>query len=206
MRRNSVTAGDRVVNRPTVEASPSEASQLLAAYRAGDRGALDRLFPLVYGELKALAARRMRRERREHTLQTTALVHEAYLRIAGARGDGWSGRAHFFGAAAEAMRRILVERARARGRLKRGGDRRRLDLDRLDLAGEEGADDVLAVDEAVSKLAREDPRAAEVVRLRFFAGLDVPEIAAVLGVAARTVKREWVFARAWLLRELGEDA
>ncbi|MCK6459517.1 MAG: ECF-type sigma factor, partial [Planctomycetes bacterium] len=113
---------------------------------------------------------------------------------------------HFFGAAAEAMRRILVERARARGRLKGGGGRRRLDLDQLDLATEDGAGDVLAVDEAVTKLAGEDGSAAEVVRLRFFAGLDVPEIAAVLGVAPRTVKREWVFARAWLLKELGEDA
>jgi RNA polymerase sigma factor (TIGR02999 family) len=179
--------------------------EILARLERGEPGAAQELLPLVYTELKGLARSFMASER-PGTLQTTALVHEAYLRIAGARGDGWSGRAHFFGAAAEAMRRILVERARARGRLKRGGDRRRLDLDRLDLAGEEGADDVLAVDEAVSKLAREDPRAAEVVRLRFFAGLDVPEIAAVLGVAARTVKREWVFARAWLLRELGEDA
>jgi RNA polymerase sigma factor (TIGR02999 family) len=184
---------------------PRAPDEILARLERGEPGAAAELLPLVYTALRGLARNFMARER-PGTLQTTALVHEAYLRIAGARGDGWSGRAHFFGAAAEAMRRILVERARARGRLKRGGDRGRLDLDRLDLAAEESSADVVAVDEAVGKLAREDPRAADVVRLRFFAGLDVPEIAAVLGVAPRTVKREWVFARAWLLRELGEDA
>ncbi|HEX5136536.1 MAG TPA: ECF-type sigma factor [Planctomycetota bacterium] len=184
---------------------PGSPEKILARLDRGDPSASAELLPLVYTELRGLARGFMAAER-PGTLQTTALVHEAYLRIAGTRGEGWNGRAHFFGAAAEAMRRILVERARARGRLRRGGDRRRLDLDTLDLAADEGAVDVIAVDEAVAKLAAKDPRSAEVVRLRFFAGLDVPEIAAVLGVAPRTVKREWVFARAWLLKELGEEA
>lgn len=200
-----MTANGAVATLARMAKDPRGPDEILARLERGEPGAAADLLPLVYTELRGLARSFMAAER-PGTLQTTALVHEAYMRIAGARGSGWSGRAHFFGAAAEAMRRILVERARARGRLKRGGGRRRLDLDQLDLATEDGAGDVLAVDEAVTKLAGEDGRAAEVVRLRFFAGLDVPEIAAVLGVAPRTVKREWVFARAWLLKELGEDA
>jgi RNA polymerase sigma factor (TIGR02999 family) len=183
---------------------PDGRDELFAKLERGDASAAAELLPLVYTELRGLARSFMASER-PGTLQATALVHEAYLRIAGAREQAWSGRAHFFGAAAEAMRRILVERARARGRLKRGGNRRRLDLDRLDLAADENAGDLLAVDAAVAKLAVADARAADVVRLRFFAGLENAEIAGVLGVAPRTVKREWVFARAWLLRELGED-
>jgi RNA polymerase sigma factor (TIGR02999 family) len=179
-----------------------EKDAILSRMERGEPAAAAELLPLLYTELRTLARGYMARER-PGTLETGALVHEAYLRIAGARDPGWSGRAHFFGAAAEAMRRILVERARAKGRLRRGGDRRRLDLDHLDLASEDSVDDVLAVDEAVAKLAVEDARAGEVVRLRFFAGLDTPEIASVLGVDPRTVKRDWAFARAWLLTELG---
>jgi RNA polymerase sigma factor (TIGR02999 family) len=166
----------------------------------------DELFPLVYSQLRGVARRYMAQERPGATLQATALVHEAYLRIAGDRPEGWVSRAQFFAAAAEAMRRILVEHARSRARQKRGGEWKRLTLDRLDLAQEADPTEVLALDEAFSKLEENDPRVAEVLRLRFFAGLDVEETAAVLGVAPRTVKRDWSFARAWLLDRMGRSS
>lgn len=176
---------------------------LLARIERGEPKAADELLPLVYTQLRKVAQECMARERPGQTLQATALVHEAYLRIAGSRGRDWDGRAHFFAAAAEAMRRILVERARARARLKRGGGWTRVTLEGLDLAAETDPAELLALDEALTELEAEDGRAAEVVRLRFFAGLDVGETAAALEVAPRTVKREWTFARAWLMNRVG---
>ena len=163
------------------------------------------LLPLVYGELRRLAALRLAHESLGQTLQPTALVHEAYLRIVGADdGKPWDGRAHFFAAAAEAMRRILLDRARDRKRLKRGGGRRRaaLDLDGL-VADDAHPDDLIDLDLALAELARVDPRAAELVKLRLFAGLTLDEAATILGVVRRTTERDWAFARAWLFRRIG---
>ena len=167
-----------------------------------DPGSSEELLPLVYAQLRELAHQRMALERPGNTLQATALVHEAYLRIAGDKEEGWANRAQFFAAAAEAMRRILIERARARGRLKRGGERRKVTLDRLDLAVEDDPEAVLALDDAIERLGEEDARARDIVRLRFFAGLSVEETAAILETSPRTVKREWTYARAWLFDAL----
>jgi RNA polymerase sigma factor (TIGR02999 family) len=163
------------------------------------------LFPLVYGELRALARVHLRHERPDHTLQPTALVHEAYLRLLGGQDPPWNDRAHFFHAAAEAMRRILIEHARKRGRIKRGGDRVRVRISGVHLGTEQDPDEILALDEAIRRLEEQDPRIADLVRLRFFAGLSVEETAKVLEVSARTVKREWSFARAWLYNALRES-
>ena len=181
---------------------------LLDAAAAGDRRAAQELLPLVYDQLHALARQRMADERAGHTLQATALVHEAYLRLVGPSAPAaqpWSGRGHFYKAAAEAMRRILVEHARARGRDKRGGGRGRVPLDALasvEAAAQCDAEDVLALDAAFQELERQNPDAAAVVRLRFYAGLSVAEAAEALGVSDRTVNREWNYARAWLFRAL----
>lgn len=169
---------------------------------AGETSAASELLPHVYGQLLAIARRRMRQERPGHTLEATALVHEAYLRLVGSEDLSWSGRACFFQAAALAMRRILVEHARARGRVKRGGSVRHLPLDALDLAASNDTQRILDLDAAVTRLAEHDPRAAEIVSLRFYAGLSVEETAQALGLSERTVKREWAFARAWLFNEL----
>ena len=172
---------------------------------AADSG---RLLEVVYDQLRGIAQQRMAHERRDHTLQATALVHEAYLRLVGDAEVSWANRAHFFAAAAEAMRRILIEHARGRARLKRGGDgghapvRRPLNV--LDLAQEHDPAQILTLDEAICRLSEQDLDAAQVVRLRFFAGLSVEETAAALGVSPSTVDREWAFARAWLHRALEE--
>ncbi len=180
-------------------------TRVLAELReAGREQALDRLVPLVYAELRAMAAAHLRNERAGHSLQATALVHEAYLRLAGDELPAWSNRAHFFHAAAEAMRRILIEHARSRGRAKRGGKRVQVSLAGLDLAADHDPEEILALDDAICRLERQDPTAAEVVRLRFFAGLSVEETARALDLSERTVKREWAFARAWLYRVLGD--
>jgi RNA polymerase sigma factor (TIGR02999 family) len=181
----------------------ADVTQILAAAEAGDPTAAGQLLPLVYDELRKLAAARLADEKPGQTLQPTALVHEAYLRLVRADpGRHWDGRGHFFAAAAEAMRRILIDRARDRRRHKRGGAWRRLALDRVDLLAEEHPDDLLALDEALQKLLREDPTSGELVRLRFFSGLTLAEAAGVLGLARRTADRAWAFARSWLYDEL----
>jgi RNA polymerase sigma factor (TIGR02999 family) len=179
---------------------------LLRGVAGGEPGAADRFLPLIYDQLKAIARQRMGAERPGHTLQATALVHEAYLRVIGDQPIAWNGRAHFFHVAAEAMRRLLIEHARARGRVKRGGERTRVPLSVVDLAEEQDEAQIMALDDALRRLEGVDAQAAEVVRLRFYAGLGVEETAAALGCSARTVKRDWAFARAWLHRALGERA
>jgi RNA polymerase sigma factor (TIGR02999 family) len=190
------------MGRPVSDPS-TDFTRLLERARADER-APDELLPLVYDKLKAIARRRMDQERTGHTLQATALVHEAWLRLAGDADVAWSSRAHFYGAAAEAMRRILIEHARSRGREKRGGRAKRLPLSVVDLASDPDSDQILALDDAIGRLERQDSRAARIVRLRFYAGLSVDETARALDTSRRTVLREWSFARAWLYRELGE--
>ena len=165
---------------------------------------LEQLAPVVYEELKLLAAARLRGERPDHSLQTTALVNEAYIRLAGDRRTPWDDRGHFFRAAAEAMRRILIEHARKRARVKRGGGRVRVPLTDALAQSWDHPDEILALDEAIRRLEEQDPRSADVVQLRFFAGLSIEETAEALGLSERTVKREWTFARAWLHDALSE--
>ncbi len=182
----------------------SAVTQLLDAAAASDPHAAADLLPLVYAELRQLAAARLAAEEPGHTLQATALVHEAYLRLVGpGGGPDWNGRGHFFGAAAEAMRRILVDAARRKGRAKRGRGAARIDLDDLATRAAPAPDDLLAVDEALDRLAAASPRAAELVKLRFYAGLTGDEAAAALGVAPRTADALWAYARAWLFDHLG---
>jgi RNA polymerase sigma factor (TIGR02999 family) len=182
---------------------PSTVTELLHAWGAGDERALDRLVPAVYAELRRQAERQLRRESAGHTLQPTALVHEAYLRLVDQREAKWEGRSQFFGVAAQLMRRILVDHARGRGAAKRGGGAARVTLAEGSAEAAEGEVDVLALDEALTRLATLDARQARVVELRYFAGLGVEEVAQVLDVSPATVKREWTMARAWLRRELG---
>jgi RNA polymerase sigma-70 factor, ECF subfamily len=183
-------------------ASPREITRLLQAWGAGDPAALDRLAPLIYGELHRMAGRHMRRERSADTLQTTALVHETFLRLVDAKNAGWQDRAHFFAIAAQMMRRILVDRARARASGKRGGGAAHVNLDESIDAVPNRDGDLISLDESLDALARQDPRKARVVELRFFGGLNVEEIAEVLKISARSVMRDWSLARAWLIREL----
>jgi RNA polymerase sigma factor (TIGR02999 family) len=183
----------------------AEITELLVAWSGGDRAALEQLLPLVYSELKRVAARRLARERPEHTLQPTALVHEAYLKLVDQRRARWESRTQFFGVAAELMRRILVDHARVRAAAKRGAGRT---LVSLSAAGEpcrpEGPHtDLLALDAALDRLAELDPRQSRIVELRYFGGLSVDETAALLELSPATVKRAWTMARAWLFRELG---
>lgn len=180
----------------------SDVSTILNEISAGDRAAASRLLPLVYDELRRLAQQRLAREKPGQTLQATALVHEAYLRLVGNEDKPqWAGRGHFFAAAAEAMRRILVENARRKKRSKHGGGRRRVDLDSA-LAFEAPGEDLVVLDEALTRLAALEPIKAEVVKLRFFAGLTVPETADALGISVATAERYWTFARVWLYAEL----
>jgi len=180
----------------------SDVTQLLSAIDAGDSKAADQLLPLVYEELRKLAASRMAQEKPGQTLQPTALVHEAWLRLVGDESARFEGRGHFFAAAAEAMRRILIDRARQNLSLKRGAGAERVNLDELEVAV--AADDatLLLVDEAMAKLAQEDPDSAKFIKLRFFAGLTNDEAAQALGIPERTARRHWSFARAWLYREI----
>jgi RNA polymerase sigma factor (TIGR02999 family) len=184
----------------------SEVTRILTAVEQGDPQAASRLLPLVYDELRKLAAQRLAHEKPGQTLGATALVHEAYLRLVDTEQElPWNSRGHFFGAAAEAMRRILINRARDKARLKRGGGRKRVDLDKLTVADQADDDDLLALDDALERLARENPACAELVKMRFFAGLTLEEAAASLGLARRTADRTWAFARAWLYQALSED-
>ena len=181
----------------------SDVTRLLESIEHGESKAADELLPLVYDELRRLAAQRMTNEAAGHTLQPTALVHEAWLRLAGHDAQmPFANRAHFFAAAAEAMRRILIDRARRKGAGKRGGDWQRIDLDNVDIAAEADDDTLLLVNEALEKLAGEDAKAAEIAKLRFFGGLTLDEAAQVLGVTGRTADRYWSFARVWLFQEM----
>jgi RNA polymerase sigma factor (TIGR02999 family) len=183
----------------------SEVTQILTALEQGRRQAAEELLPLVYAELRRLAACYMARERPGQTLQATALVHEAYLRLIGSEAPRWEGRRHFFAAAAEAMRRILIEVARQKNRPKHGGGLDRTDLQDIQLAEVPPSEELLALDEALTRLAAVDPETAELVKLRFFAGLTESQAAELMGVSRRTVARSWAYARAWLFRELQRD-
>lgn len=187
----------------TLRAMTADVTRLLRAAAAGDEGAADQVISLVYAELRRMAATAMARAAPAATLQATALVHEAYLRLIGQQETTWESRRHFFFAAARAMHDILVEQARRRAALKRSSVGRRIDLDRLCLAHETPVDELLALDEALQRLEREDPRKAQLVQLRFFAGLRAEETAAVMGVPLRTLEREWRYVRARLYRDLG---
>jgi RNA polymerase sigma factor (TIGR02999 family) len=187
-----------------------DVTQILAEIEAGDPKAADRLLPLVYDELRRLAAQKLAREKPGQTLQSTALVHEAYLRLVGggeedSRQQSWDNRGHFFAAAAEAMRRILVESARRKKTVKHGGERQRVDLRDQSTQVDSSADEILALDEALKRLAVEDPTAAQVVHLHFFAGLPIEQVAEMLGVARATAYRQWSYARVWLRSAMGKD-
>jgi RNA polymerase sigma factor (TIGR02999 family) len=186
-------------------AGVSDLTQLLSAIGSGERQAAEKLLPLVYDELRKLAAAKMSHEAPGQTLQPTALVHEAWLRLAGADNAQFEGRGHFFAAAAEAMRRILIDRARQKLSLKRGAGAERVNLDELEVAVAADEDTLLAVDDALTKLAKEDPDSAEFIKLRFFAGLTNDEAAEALGIPERTARRHWSFARAWLYREIRRE-
>jgi RNA polymerase sigma factor (TIGR02999 family) len=181
----------------------SEVSQLLDAAAAGDRAAAAELLPLVYDELRKLAAAQMAAENPGHTLQPTALVHEAYLRLVGpADVPQWDNRGHFFAAAAESMRRILVDAARKKKRVKHGGEQQRVEHADVPQEPDDPRDDLVALDAALTRLAAEDPQAARLVELRHFAGLSIPDAALVLGISPRSADRVWAFAKAWLHRTL----
>ena len=183
----------------------TDVTRILSAIEAGDTRAAEQLLPLVYNELRKLAAQRLAQEKPGQTLQATALVHEAYLRLVDVeKAEQWNGRGHFFAAAAEAMRRILIEQARRRKAEIHGGGRRRVDLAVIELPSLASVDEVLLLDEALSGLTREDPGAAELARLHLFAGLSVEEAAPVLGVSRATAFRHWTYARAWLQARLQE--
>ena len=181
-----------------------EVTLLLSALTRGDEGAASKLIPAVYDELRRLAGSYMRRERVDHTLQATALVHEAYVKLIEQRSVNWQSRAHFFGVAAQLMRRILIDYARGHSRQKRGGDHKKVSLDEAIIFDEQRADELLAVDDSLKRLAEMDPRQARIVEMRFFGGLSVEEAAEFLGVSPKTVKRDWSVAKAWLYADLKE--
>ena len=180
----------------------SDVTKILTAIERGDAKAADKLLPLVYEELRRLAARKMSQEPPGQTLQATALVHEAYIRLVGSEARNWNSRTHFFSAAAEAMRRILIDNARRKHRLKRGGDKEKVDLEDEELAIEVPSDDIIALDEALTKLASKDRVKADLVKLRYFAGLTLEQTAEILGLSTTTAKRHWTYARAWLYRQI----
>jgi RNA polymerase sigma factor (TIGR02999 family) len=180
----------------------SDVTQILSALEQGDSQAADHLLPLVYDELRQLAAHRCRQERPGQTLQATALVHEVYLRLVDGPARHWNSRGHFFGAAAEAMRRILVESARRKQQVGRGGDRQRVPFDASEVEAEAPSEDLLALDESLVRLEEHDPDAARLVKLRYFAGMTMAHAAEALGVPLRTAERNWTYARAWLRRDM----
>jgi RNA polymerase sigma factor (TIGR02999 family) len=184
----------------------SDVTHILSAIGQGDAHAAEQLLPVVYEELRKLAAQRLSQEKPGQTLQATALVHEAYLRLVGSENSQhWDSRGHFFAAAAEAMRRILVDNARRKQRPKHGGDLARVDLDHVPSVTDTLSEDLLALDEALAKLVVEEPLKAELVKLRYFAGLSVEEAASALGISQATAKRYWAYARAWLYSEIGDS-
>lgn len=185
--------------------SPNEVTQLLLAWGQGDASALERLMPVVYDELKRLAHRHMGGEREHHVLQTTALVNEAYLRLIDSSRVQWQNRAHFFAVSSQLMRRVLVDLARARDREKRGGGRMQVSLNESVVGADERRADLIALDDALNALAATDERASRVVEMRFFGGLENHEVAEAIGVSPETVKRDWRWARAWLLKEMGAE-
>jgi RNA polymerase sigma factor (TIGR02999 family) len=186
-------------------APASDVHALLAAGERADEAATSQLVPLVYAELHRLARRHMAGQRPGHSLQTTDLVNEAYLKLAHVKGSRWENRLHFFAVASTAMRSVLVDHARRRSYAKRGGNLLRVSLSEVDHSAAERSAEVVAVDEALSRLAALDPRKARIVELRYFGGLGVEEIAELLDLSSRTIKREWRWARAWLYRELGDE-
>jgi RNA polymerase sigma factor (TIGR02999 family) len=188
-----------------VSSDDKNITELLVGYGQGDKEALDQLMPIVYEELRRQAARYLRKERPGHTLETTALIHEAYVRLVDQRHVQWQNRAHFFGIAAQLMRRILVDHARTKKRVKRGGSDIKVSLADANIAVKGQDLDVVALDEALERLARIDEQQSRVVELRFFSGLSVEETAEVLGISKATVKRDWSMAKAWLHRELTGD-
>jgi RNA polymerase sigma factor (TIGR02999 family) len=184
----------------------SDVTRILSAIEQGDPQAADQLLPLVYAELRKLAAARMASESPNQTLQATALVHEAWLRLVGDEAEKqFANRAHFFAAAAEAMRRILIDNARRKRALRHGGGQQRVDIDDHDIAAKANDDQLLAMNEALDKFAAQDKQKAELVKLRFFVGMTIEEAADVLGISTATAKRSWTFARAWLYREIGAN-
>jgi RNA polymerase sigma-70 factor (ECF subfamily) len=187
-----------------MEHASGEVTQLLQGLRAGDREAEGKLLDVVYGELHRIAARHMRRERIDHTLQATALIHEAYVRLIDQPTKDWQNRSHFYGVAAQVMRRILVDYARTHRSAKRGGEQHKVSLDDALLLTMEQSDELVALDEALSRLAQFDLRQSRIVELRYFGGLSEAEIAQTLGVSSRTVKRDWRVAKAWLYGELNK--
>jgi RNA polymerase sigma factor (TIGR02999 family) len=204
--RRNLLAVSRKKNKAMDGGDMSEVTQILDAVAAGDRHAAAGLLPLVYAELRRLAAARLAREAPGHTLQPTALVHEAYLRLVGDADERcWNSRGHFFAACAEAMRRILVESARRKSRVKHGGELQRVDLDEQDVPVRPPPEEILALDQALTRLAAEDPAVAQVVHLHFFAGLSIEEAAEALGVSRATAYRQWTYARAWLRCEIGQE-
>jgi RNA polymerase sigma-70 factor (ECF subfamily) len=181
---------------------PHEITQLLAEWSNGNQTALDKLYPLVYDELHKMANRYMKRERKDHTLQTTALINEAYVRLVDQKNVHWENRAHFFAISAQIMRRILIDHARRHAYAKRGGGAQRVSLDETAMVASDPASDMLLLDEALNRLAEMDPRRGQVVELRYFGGLNNEEIAGVLKISENTVTRDWNMARAWLYQEL----
>ena len=183
----------------------SDVTRILSAAQAGDPKAAEELLPLVYNELRRLAANKLANEAPGQTLQATALVHEAWLRLAGDGDSQWKNRSHFLAAAAEAMRHILIDRARRKNRVRHGQGLQRVNLDHVDLASATEDDTLLRVDEALTKFAAEEPVKAQLVKLRYFVGLSIPEAAAAMGISESTAKRAWAYARAWLYDELKKD-
>jgi len=185
---------------------PADVTQLLNQIESGDPTAADELLPLVYDELRSLAAQRMANERPGQTLQATALVHEAWLKLSSSTEQQWKNRRHFFGAAAESMRRILIDRARKRNRTRHGHGLQRVDLAEIDVASSASDEQLLAVDEVLKKLAAESPERAELVKLRYYVGMSIPDAANALGISESTAKRQWNYTRLWLFKELKQLA
>ena len=183
----------------------SDVTQLLGAIEKGDAKAADELLPLVYGELRKLAAHKMAGESAYQTLQPTALVHEAWLRLVGSEQQSWQNRGHFFAAAAEAMRRILIENARRKRAMRHGGNQQRVDIDEVEIASNTKEEELLAINEALERFTAHDKQKAELVKLRYFVGMTNEEAAEILGISVPTAKRWWTYARAWLFSQMGKE-